>query len=193
MQASERISVFVAATEYSNVPDTALRQAKASITDWLFVALAGQAQAGRPLQDLCEQLLGQVARPKSSLIGRPAKASENHAALINGYVGHVLDYDETCPKVRSHLFAPFSRPCWRPQRLAAFRADSCCWLRDRARSGHADGRSHHTVLDQGRLARHIAVRDLRGRRRLRQTDGSRRRPDSHGVRVGCIHGQRRGG
>ena len=106
MQASERISVFVAATKYANVPDTALRQAKASITDWLFVALAGQAQAGRPLQDLCEQLLGQVARPKSSLIGRPVKASENHAALINGYVGHVLDYDETCPKVRSHLFAP---------------------------------------------------------------------------------------
>jgi len=104
MQASQKISAFVSATKYTDIPDAALRQAKAGILDWLFVALAGQAQSGGPLQGFCKQFLGQVARPQSSLIGQPARASENHAALINGYAGHVLDYDETCPKVRSHLF-----------------------------------------------------------------------------------------
>ena len=105
MQISQKISDFVAATKYSDIPDAALRQAKASITDWLFVALAGRAQFGGPLQEMCEQILGHGARPQSSLIGRTSRTSENHAALINGVVGHVLDYDETCPKVRSHLFA----------------------------------------------------------------------------------------
>ena len=105
MQASKKISAFVAATTDADIPDAALQQAKTGITDWLFVALAGQAQSGAPLHRLCRQLLGQSARPQSTLLGQLAKVGENHAALINGYLGHVLDYDETCPKVRSHLFA----------------------------------------------------------------------------------------
>jgi 2-methylcitrate dehydratase PrpD len=105
MQISEQISDFVAAARYSDIPDAALLQAKASITDWLFVALAGRSQFGGPLREMCEQILGHGARPQSSLIGRASRTSENYAALINGVVGHVLDYDETCPKVRSHLFA----------------------------------------------------------------------------------------
>src|SRR5512136_2960812 len=105
MQITQQISDFVAATKYSDIPDAALRQAKASITDWLFVALAGRSQFSGPLQEMCEQILSLGARPQSSLIGRTSRTSENHAALVNGVVGHVLDYDETCPKVRSHLFA----------------------------------------------------------------------------------------
>lgn len=105
MQVSQKISTFVATTRDADVPDAALRQAKAGIADWLFVALAGQAQSNAPLQGLCKQILGTAAHLKISLMGRPDKATENHAALINGYVGHLLDYDETCPRVRSHLFA----------------------------------------------------------------------------------------
>jgi 2-methylcitrate dehydratase PrpD len=105
MEISQHIANFVATTKYSDIPYAALRQAKASIMDWLFVALAGRSQFGGPLQEMCEQILGHGARPQSSLIGRTNKTSENHAALINGTIGHALDYDETCPKVRSHLFA----------------------------------------------------------------------------------------
>jgi len=104
MHVSQKISTFVATTRDADVPEAALRQAKTGITDWLFVALVGQAQSNVPLQGLCKQILGTAAHPKCALIGRADKASENHAALINGYVGHLLDYDETCPRVRSHLF-----------------------------------------------------------------------------------------
>jgi 2-methylcitrate dehydratase PrpD len=105
MEPSQKISAFVAGTKDEDIPDAVLRQAKAGIVDWLFVALAGQAQSGTPLQSLYKQILGQTTHKQCSLIGRPDKTTENHAALVNGYVGHVLDYDETCPKVRSHLFA----------------------------------------------------------------------------------------
>ncbi|MGD8387233.1 MAG: MmgE/PrpD family protein [Desulfobacteraceae bacterium] len=106
MQASEKISSFVAGTKEEDIPEVALQQAKASISDWLFVALAGRAQSGTPLQGLCEQALGSAVPGQSSVLGRSEKTTENHAALINGYAGHLLDYDETCPKIRSHLFAP---------------------------------------------------------------------------------------
>lgn len=105
MQPGQKISAFVAATQEADIPDAVLGQAKAGIADWLFVALAGQAQSGTPLQGLRTQILDRTSQGPSSLMGRPEKTTENHAALINGYVGHVLDYDETCPKVRSHLFA----------------------------------------------------------------------------------------
>ena len=42
MQVSQKISTLVATTRDVDVPDAALRQAKAGIADWLFVALAGQ-------------------------------------------------------------------------------------------------------------------------------------------------------
>ena len=105
MQASEKIAAFVTSTNEADIPATALEQAKAGIADWLFVALAGEVQAGEEIRDLRGQVIGQGAQMQGTLIGQPSRAGENHAALINGYVGHVLDYDETCPKVRSHLFA----------------------------------------------------------------------------------------
>ena len=75
MHISEQISDFVAATRYSDIPEAALLQAKASITDWLFVALAGRSQFGSPLREMCEQVLGHGARPQSSLIGRASRTS----------------------------------------------------------------------------------------------------------------------
>jgi len=119
MEVSQKISDFVSVTTYADIPDAALQQARTGVTDWLFVALAGQVQFGGPLRGLCDLVLGQGCSPQSSLIGWPTKTSENHAALINGFVGHALDYDETCPRVRSHLFAPIF-----PALLAAAEARS---------------------------------------------------------------------
>jgi 2-methylcitrate dehydratase PrpD len=105
MQVTLKAAQFIAQTSVAEIPPAAMQQAKAGIMDWLFVALAGQAQADGALRNFREQLLSQGGNPESTVIGTPLRATANQAALVNGCIGHVLDYDETCPKVRSHLFA----------------------------------------------------------------------------------------
>lgn len=105
MEATQKLVRFISETKATDIPQAALLQAKAGILDWLFVALAGQAQANEALSNYCEQVTAKGGVGESSLIGARTKTAENRAALINGCIGHVLDYDETCPKVRSHLFA----------------------------------------------------------------------------------------
>jgi len=105
MQVTQKLAQFAANFDSSQIPESALSQAKAGIMDWLFVALAARPQLSDAWRNFSEQTLSQGGRAESTVLIRADRATENQAALINGCIGHVLDYDETCPKVRSHLFA----------------------------------------------------------------------------------------
>lgn len=105
MQLTEKIAAFVAETDYTNIPEPALEQAKTGIMDWIFVSLAGARMAGGSIRNFTELIMSQGGREESTIIGAAGRTTENQAALINGCIGHAMDYDETCPKVRSHLFA----------------------------------------------------------------------------------------
>lgn len=105
MQLTEKIAAFVAETDYTNIPEPALEQAKTGIMDWIFVSLAGARMAGGSIRNFTELIMSQGGREESKIIGAAGRTTENQAALINGCIGHAMDYDETCPKVRSHLFA----------------------------------------------------------------------------------------
>lgn len=105
MQLTRKLARFATKTCYADLPETAIEQTKTSIMDWFFVALTGQAQANPAIDNFKQILLGKGGVPESTLLGRNIKITENQAAMLNGCYGHLLDYDETCPKVRSHLFA----------------------------------------------------------------------------------------
>ena len=105
MQLTEKVVNFIARARYDTIPEAALQQAKAGILDWFFVSLGGHQQASGAVRNFMEMTLVKGGTPESSLIGSVQKGTENQAALINGCIGHIMDYDETCPKVRSHLFA----------------------------------------------------------------------------------------
>lgn len=105
MKVTEKVVEFVAKTTAKDIPETALQHAKASIMDWFFVALAGHQQKNQAIDNLKKSVLRQGYEPQSSIIGEYRKTTASQAAMINGCIGHLLDYDETCPKVRSHLFA----------------------------------------------------------------------------------------
>lgn len=105
MQATEQISKFIVETDGTNIPDAALEQAKAGIVDWIFVCLTGARQISGSAKNFVELMTGRGGLPESSLIGSSTKITTNQAALVNGFIGHIMDFDETCPKVRSHLFA----------------------------------------------------------------------------------------
>ena len=105
MNLTTKITDFVADTRYADIPAAALDQAKTGILDWIFVSLAGEKLAADSVRAFMGPLTGTNGNHACTVMGRPERASMNQAAQINGCIGHVMDYDETCPKVRSHLFA----------------------------------------------------------------------------------------
>jgi 2-methylcitrate dehydratase PrpD len=105
MQLTEKIAAFVEQANYGKIPELALQQAKTGIMDWIFVSLVGAKQATGSVRNFTGLIMGKGGRTESTIVGTMDKATENQAAMINGCIGHLLDYDETCPLIRSHLFA----------------------------------------------------------------------------------------
>ena len=105
MGLTERLAERIFKTDFSDIPDSAVRQAKAGIRDWIFVLLAGRCIEERSVRKIEDLFTSMGGNRESSILGSEKKVTENQAAMLNGFAGHILDYDETCPKVRSHLFA----------------------------------------------------------------------------------------
>lgn len=87
---------------FERLPIEALIIAKQCILDWLGVTIAA-------LDDEVGQLLKEELTDnsqKTTLIGTTAKASLLNATLINGTIGHVLDYDDSNKLMMGHPTAP---------------------------------------------------------------------------------------
>ncbi len=102
MELSELIARFVVEKEFDDLPKTALEQAKMGVLDWIAAALAalGEEDDVKPMLRFIQE---SDRDGKSTILGCPQKTSPSLAAFANGYIGHLLDYDETCPTIRSHL------------------------------------------------------------------------------------------
>ena len=105
MELTHRLAEFVYRTVSSDIPDTAIKHAKDGIRDWIFVTLAGRKIEEQSVKKIENLFLKKGGNGESSILGSEKLLTENQAAMLNGFTGHILDYDETCPKVRSHLFA----------------------------------------------------------------------------------------
>ncbi|MBN2062225.1 MAG: MmgE/PrpD family protein [Deltaproteobacteria bacterium] len=105
MGLTEGLADRIFKTDFSDIPDSAVRQAKAGIMDWIFVTLAGRWIEENAVRNMEDLLISKGGSRESSILGSKKKLTETQAAMLNGFAGHILDYDETCPKVRSHLFA----------------------------------------------------------------------------------------
>jgi 2-methylcitrate dehydratase PrpD len=105
MGVTERIARFAVDSDFGDIPADVCRQAKMGILDWLaafIAALKPESESIKIMLDLLSELGGQ---PKATIIGLKIRTSTPLASLVNGYIGHLLDYDETCTAVRSHLTA----------------------------------------------------------------------------------------
>lgn len=93
MHVSENLARFVCETSYEAVPEAARRKAKECILDCVGVAVAGSRDAiVKPLLSYLEEVGG---NEDCTLIGQDRKASVTTAALLNGVMSHVLDFDDT--------------------------------------------------------------------------------------------------
>ena len=75
-------------------PDqSALSVLQLSLLDWLTVAIAGKQE---PVAGSVRALaVEEAGKEQSSLVGSPLKVPARMAAMVNGTIGHALDYDDT--------------------------------------------------------------------------------------------------
>lgn len=102
---TETLSSFVAEKRFEDIPQAARDQAKMAILDWfaaLLLAVSEDHSSINPLLKMVKHLGG---KPSASILGTKLRTNTAWAALVNGYSGHLLDYDETSPPVRAHLTA----------------------------------------------------------------------------------------
>ncbi|HRM20237.1 MAG TPA: MmgE/PrpD family protein, partial [Trichococcus flocculiformis] len=78
----------------------ALREAKRGILDYLASAFAGREDAG--VLKLLHAIEAEGGHPVAALIGQNKRANRRQAALVNGFMGHALDYDDVHSDVRGH-------------------------------------------------------------------------------------------
>ncbi|MGH7870978.1 MAG: MmgE/PrpD family protein [Candidatus Binatia bacterium] len=89
---SEKICEFIARTDTNNIPLSVRHTAKLHLLDGLAVILAGAAEGSSKL--LRRHLVQPKTRAEATVFGTPKRYSAQSAALLNGFQGHVLDYDD---------------------------------------------------------------------------------------------------
>jgi 2-methylcitrate dehydratase PrpD len=89
---TEKIANFVSGIRTEDIPQEALDKARMGMTDFIGVALAGsQEEVGRLIREYGKRMGGTA---EASIIADREKTSPEMAALVNGTMGHALDYDD---------------------------------------------------------------------------------------------------
>lgn len=87
---------------FTDLPDDVRTVAEQSILDWFGCALAGSRE---PLAGILRDEFGVDDGP-ASLVGSAERADLYRAAMVNGAVGHALDFDDTSPAMGGHPTVP---------------------------------------------------------------------------------------
>ncbi len=97
---TDKVGQFVARTTARDIPQEAVRLACLGIADFIGVTLAGsKEEQSRIILDYARKIGG---TPQASIIGSELKTSSYLAALVNGTVGHGLDYDDLAISLSGH-------------------------------------------------------------------------------------------
>src|SRR3954447_20374709 len=141
------------AVSYDALPETARALARQCVLDYYGVALAG---ADDPLVAiLLDELAEAGGNPQASLIGHAARLPALSAALVNGAMGHALDYDDVNLAMPGHpsvailpglLALAETRRSSGREVIAAFVAgyETACRIGSALRPGHYDLGFHAT-------------------------------------------------
>ncbi|TAK79360.1 MAG: MmgE/PrpD family protein [Dehalococcoidia bacterium] len=100
MGPTARLADFIVRTPTTAIPPHVLHEAKRTLINILAVALSSSGDSSVDALDAWGRSEG-----AASVIGR-GSAREGHAALVNGYVAHLQDYDDTHFPTVLHPSAP---------------------------------------------------------------------------------------
>lgn len=87
------LAKFIVETQFSDLDQGAVHAGKRGVLDWLGCAIAGSAHP--TLSKLIDTLVDLGGAQNATVICRGLKLGTIEAALVNGQMGHVLDYDDT--------------------------------------------------------------------------------------------------
>jgi 2-methylcitrate dehydratase PrpD len=100
MALTEQVAKFISTIAFEDFPQQAVFAARHGIIDCVACALAGSKE------DLTNILLGFAEETgggrAASIIGKSVKTSAPMAALVNGAMGHALDYDDITRPLKGH-------------------------------------------------------------------------------------------
>ena len=100
MKVSRELAKFVLQTGYGDIPNKALERAKFSFIDSLGTTLAGsQEEAAHIMARYVEK---QGGAPVASLVAHKIKSSTYNAAMANGTMAHMHDYDDMSSTLIGH-------------------------------------------------------------------------------------------
>jgi 2-methylcitrate dehydratase PrpD len=101
---TRELATFVARTAFRDIPENVTEQAKLCILDWLGSALAGSLQPpAKIIRDLVKENGG---RKESTVLGSRTKNSCVNAALANGVMSHIVEFDDLHVESIIHPAAP---------------------------------------------------------------------------------------
>ncbi len=104
MGTTREIAEFVTRTTYESLPDTVIHEAKRDIINVLGVSLYSARDAS--LRILTDMFDAEGGNPRASIWGTGRKTTLANAALANGYLAHLEDYDDTHFPTVMHPTAP---------------------------------------------------------------------------------------
>lgn len=102
--ATRAVARFIGSTTYASIPAQVRESARQVITDTVAVMLAAAGSDVAPA--LREYLRRNPAPGAASVIGWPERVAPEVAAMLNGTLGHALDYDESTSLYPAHPSAP---------------------------------------------------------------------------------------
>jgi 2-methylcitrate dehydratase PrpD len=100
MGLTENVAKFITTARYEDFPEKAIFAARHGIIDCVACALAGSKEE---LADILVDFAQDTGSGNAAtIIGRGIKNSAPMAALVNGAMGHALDYDDITHSIKGH-------------------------------------------------------------------------------------------
>ena len=104
MPVTQSLASFIVDTRTDDLPDWSLNEAKRTLINILAVSLSASTSAGSRM--LMDWAVSEAAAPKTTIIGSALRTSASNAALLNGFLAHIQDYDDTHFPTVLHPTAP---------------------------------------------------------------------------------------
>lgn len=86
-------SSFLATFRFDDLPEAAVHQGRRGVLDWLGCALAGSRH--KTIETLLSVLKSAGGGNQAQVFGHQLKLGQIEAAIANGQMGHLFDYDDT--------------------------------------------------------------------------------------------------
>jgi 2-methylcitrate dehydratase PrpD len=104
LTATHSLAAFIASARTKDLPDWTLHEAKRTLINLLAVSLSASRAEGA--RSLLGWVAAEGAAERASVIGSGQKTSPGTAALANGFLAHLQDYDDTHFPTVLHPTAP---------------------------------------------------------------------------------------